>query len=915
MLPARFSHRRSRRPRRRFQDVNPPRPAPAGPAAVWPGCDDVPSAPVRPQIPDYELLRLVGRGSYGDVWLARGLTGIFRAIKVVWRERFTDAGPFEREFKGLAEFAAISLGESIQLALLHAGRNEDAGFFYYVMELADDIVRGRDIDPATYVPLTLSELRARRGRVPAEACVTFGVELAQVLASLHARGLVHRDIKPSNVILVQGKPKLADIGLISPVDSARTFVGTEGFVPPEGPGTRAADVFALGKVLYELATGLDRHDFPQLPPGIARLPDAAVLMRLNEVVLRACDPLPEKRLRDGGELLAELSAVRAGKAVRRGWRYPISAAAGIAACLAVAVVWWNREHGAREPAAVHAPAGSAAPGPKAAAAPVPGDEKSLIVLPLENLSPNPADAFFTDGMHAEIIVTLSRLADLRVISRATAQTLKGQSIPLPEVGRRFNAANVLAGSVHRAGAHVRVRLDLRRASDEALLWQNTFDRVLQPGFALQDEIVADIARVLQARASTGWYAGAHFMTKHPEAYLLFLQAREIPFAQGTSRAAMAEQVRLAEAALRIDPEFMSAASLLASAYVYYWSTEPDGAKRTEIAANARRWAEKASQLVPGGAGDGALAVYYGMLERDHARALSFALNEVRALPNDPNGHNRLASSLSAYGRVGEALASHERALALDPLNVRVLHNRIGLFARLRRVPEFEAAVARSLAFGGRNVDRAQIADLRFRLTGKLPESLDETLFGFLPGRPLMLWYGRRFQDVLVIAEGEVKALSQHPPRGQLYFLLGQARALRWLGREVDAAAVGREMLAHAERQPAVDRVDREIFARMRMWGLACSGRGDEAVVAGRVLVEAAAAPARTSERWVLEEELAQVYAWLGRGEECAEVLARLLKAPAWVTLPYLELAPEWDAVRDHPAFRALLNDPKNNAPL
>src|SRR5262245_5100329 len=101
-----------------------------------------------PSIPDFELLGQIGRGSYGEVWLARGVTGIFRAVKIVWRDRFPDAEPFEREFRGLKEFAAISLGESAQLALLHVGRNVAAGYFYYVMELADDAERGRAIDPA-----------------------------------------------------------------------------------------------------------------------------------------------------------------------------------------------------------------------------------------------------------------------------------------------------------------------------------------------------------------------------------------------------------------------------------------------------------------------------------------------------------------------------------------------------------------------------------------------------------------------------------------------------------------------------------------------------------------------------------------------------------------------------------------------
>jgi len=169
----------------------------------------------KPAIPDYELVRVIGRGSYGDVWLARSLTGTFRAIKIVWLDRFSDSQPFDREFRGLTEFAAISLVDARQLALLHVGRNDAGGFFYYVMELADDIANGRKIDPDTYLPHTLSELKKRRGRLPAAECVAIGVELAQGLAYLHDSKLVHRDVKPSNVIFVGGLPKLADIGLVS----------------------------------------------------------------------------------------------------------------------------------------------------------------------------------------------------------------------------------------------------------------------------------------------------------------------------------------------------------------------------------------------------------------------------------------------------------------------------------------------------------------------------------------------------------------------------------------------------------------------------------------------------------------------------------------------------------------------------
>lgn len=275
------------------------------------------AAPQPPVIPDYELLRLIGRGAYGEVWLARGVTGVYRAVKLVWRDRFPEAGPYEREFHGLKEFAAISLTESRQLALLHVSRDPAAAYFYYVMELADDITTGRTIDPANYTPHTLKEMRVRRGRLPAGECVTLGVELARALSGLHVRGLVHRDIKPSNVIIVGGAPKLADIGLVTEASAALTFVGTEGFVPPEGPGAPGADVFALGKLLYELVTGLDRHDYPRLPPELHAWPDRKEVLELNEVLIRACEPHPAQRHTDAAALLDDLLLLQAGKSVRR----------------------------------------------------------------------------------------------------------------------------------------------------------------------------------------------------------------------------------------------------------------------------------------------------------------------------------------------------------------------------------------------------------------------------------------------------------------------------------------------------------------------------------------------------------------------------------------------------------------------
>jgi len=141
--------------------------------------------------------------------------------------------------------------------------------------------------------------------------------LSLALSELHRHGLVHRDIKPSNIIFVNGVPKLADIGLVAEVKAAPSYVGTEGFIPPEGPGAPQADVYGLGKVLYEACTGKDRHDFPDLPTQLDELPNYEQLLELNEVILHACKNDLAQRYASAWDMHADLVALANGKSVRR----------------------------------------------------------------------------------------------------------------------------------------------------------------------------------------------------------------------------------------------------------------------------------------------------------------------------------------------------------------------------------------------------------------------------------------------------------------------------------------------------------------------------------------------------------------------------------------------------------------------
>jgi tetratricopeptide (TPR) repeat protein len=170
------------------------------------------------------------------------------------------------------------------------------------------------------VARTLREDLRRQSPLPAQRCVEVGLGLASALAHLHKQSLIHRDIKPSNIIFIQGAPKLADIGLVTEAGDSRSIVGTEGYLPPEGPGTPQADIFSLGKVLYEISTGQDRRQFPDLPPDLKQSPDAAAVLELNEVVLRACAKDAQQRYATADQMQADLERLAHGTSVRRRYK-------------------------------------------------------------------------------------------------------------------------------------------------------------------------------------------------------------------------------------------------------------------------------------------------------------------------------------------------------------------------------------------------------------------------------------------------------------------------------------------------------------------------------------------------------------------------------------------------------------------
>jgi WD40 repeat protein len=314
-----------------------------------------------PSIPDHTLLKPIGRGAYGEVWLARNIMGTPRAVKIIWRRQFESDRPYDREFAGIQGYEPVSRSSDGLMQVLHVGRNDSEGYFYYVMELADSVssfefrVSGSEVSVPletqnskleTYSPRTLRSDMKRLGRLPIADCLRVALDVVGGLARLHDRGLVHRDVKPGNIIFVNGRAKLADIGLVSTRNEGRTFVGTEGYIPPEGPGSPTADLFALGMVLYEAATGQPPEKFPQTPIEWFAERAGGERIEFHEIVLKAGEGARERRYQTAGALQGDLALLQSGQSLRRvralqrraNFSRRLALAAGVAVAAAVASV-------------------------------------------------------------------------------------------------------------------------------------------------------------------------------------------------------------------------------------------------------------------------------------------------------------------------------------------------------------------------------------------------------------------------------------------------------------------------------------------------------------------------------------------------------------------------------------------------
>ena len=300
----------------------------------------VPDVPV-PQAPDFDLIRPIGEGGFGRVWLAvNRTTGQPRAVKMIPLDRSGSRDPAGREIASLTRLEAHVRCRHPNLLLIHHV-GQTAEHLFYVMDLADDLSDRPDPLRPDYRPATLESRLAAGPLDPAE-CAHFSRQLLEALACLHQAGTIHRDVKPANCLFIGGELKLGDFGLLAAANLPVSRLGTLRYMPPDGCMDARADVYAAGLVIYEMLTGLPAERFPSLGDRVRQIAERPELARLNQVVLRACEPDPSRRFGDACRMLAELTAAPPPRSTWPRIARRVVAAGLVASVVAALALWMGR---------------------------------------------------------------------------------------------------------------------------------------------------------------------------------------------------------------------------------------------------------------------------------------------------------------------------------------------------------------------------------------------------------------------------------------------------------------------------------------------------------------------------------------------------------------------------------------------
>src|SRR5438270_7683400 len=543
-------------------------------------------------------------------------------------------------------------------------------------------------------------------------------------------------------------------------------------------------------------------------------------------------------------------------------------------------------------------------------------EKSIAVLPFQSLSDEKENAYFADGMQDDILTNLSKIGDLKVISRMSVMSYRGDGVRnAREIGKALGVATLLEGSVRRAGNRVRVNVQLINANNDEHIWAEDYDRDLTDVFAIQTDLAQKIASALQAKLSPNEKERFDRRpTQNPDAYLLFIQAHDYANRPDMLPDTSLKAEQLFEQATKLDPNFALAFAGLSMVESWlYHSSDPVPARREK----ARTAANEALRLQPD-LPEGHLALgfsyYYG--DRDYERALAEFEIAKRGLPNEAQAYMAIGAIQRRQGRWVESTANLEKAAELDPKNSSVLLN---LGYNYMSTRNFEAAdkifdrgiEAAPESFGS----RALKSELAIRWKGDV--SVAEKELASMPpgvdpqglvtlGRAGVLTLQRKFKEALQVIQqfrGEtllVRASTTCPKaslEGTLYL---------YLDDKVDAHSAFERARIIAER---LVRESPDDAARHGQLGLILAGLGqkDAAIAEGKRAVELLPESQDAFDGPEVTAVLAQIYAWTGEHDQAFSLLDHLLVVPNGITIPGLKLDPVWDPLRKDPRFQALID--------
>jgi TolB-like protein/Tfp pilus assembly protein PilF len=542
-------------------------------------------------------------------------------------------------------------------------------------------------------------------------------------------------------------------------------------------------------------------------------------------------------------------------------------------------------------------------------------DKSIAVLPFENLSDEKENAYFADGVQDDVLTNLSKISDLRVISRTSVMQYRGRPTNLREIGKALGVSNILEGSVRRSGNRVRVNVQLIDANTDEHVWANDYDRDMTDVFAIQSDLAREIANALQAKLSP---AEKSQMTRKPtengEAYLAFVQAHDLSCSY-EDPAKLKQSEQLYQRAVDLDPNF--ALAIARYSQLESWMVH-DGDRSAERRNKARTLAERALQLEPD-LPEAHMALgfsyYYG--DNDYDAALKEFEIAQRGLPNESEVYLAIGAIQRRQGKWAESTANLEKAASLNPKDTWPLQNLVYNYAMQRNFDAANKTIDRALELNPQGMGLWYVK-VQLAMSGKgdfsgFERALDKVKSYPMSGEEQLKLIGtqvnllllqRKYQQILQLGANLPDDSFAAVP-GSLaakYFAIGIAQK----GLGDDAAArtafvktkdIFEEQLKQKPEDPALH----VQLAKVLAW----LGEKDAAIAEAQRATDLRPESKDAFEGPRITEDVAQVYAILGDNARAIELLDGLLSRPTGVTLQSLKINPAWDPIRNDPGFQAL----------